>query len=383
MSSRSVNRRVLFVQATDPAAYPPLIHASTLMADAGWEVTFLSAPIASNALALAPHPRIKIHAIRTRTSHVMNGISYAHYAVAAARLALRLRPNIVYASDPLGAGPGLLAARLAGAGLVYHEHDSPSPATLHPVLARSRAAAARAARLVVFPNEDRAHLAQSELRFTDNRLHVVWNVPTYAELASSAAPAELPLIVYYHGSISPERLPETVAFAVKRMAGRARLRIAGYEAPGAQGYVKQLVGSDTGTATDNLVEYIGMVSQRADLLMQAARAHVGLALMPCQSNDLNMRHMTGASNKTFDYMAVGLALLVSDLPDWKAMFVDPGYGVACNPTDVDSLSAALESFVDHPEVRKAMAARARNKIEAEWNYDTQFRVILESLKLTQ
>jgi len=82
-------------------------------------------------------------------------------------------------------------------------------------------------------------------------------------------------------------------------------------------------------------------------------------------------------------MAVGLALLVSDLPDWKAMFVDPGYGVACNPTDVDSLSAALESFVDHPEVRKAMAARARNKIEAEWNYDTQFRVILESLKLTQ
>ena len=380
MSSRSVNRRVLFVQATDPAAYPPLIHASTLMADAGWEVTFLSAPIASNALALAPHPRIKIHAIRTRTSHVMNGISYAHYAVAAARLALRLRPNIVYASDPLGAGPGLLAARLAGAGLVYHEHDSPSPATLHPVLARSRAAAARAARLVVFPNEDRAHLAQSELRFTDNRLHVVWNVPTYAELASSAAPAELPLIVYYHGSISPERLPETVAFAVKRMAGRARLRIAGYEAPGAQGYVKQLVGSDTGTAVDNLVEYIGMVSQRADLLMQAARAHVGLALMPCQSNDLNMRHMIGASNKPFDYIAAGLALLVSDLPDWTRIFVEPGFGLACNPADVDSLSTALRWFIEHPEGRRAMVARARKRIEAEWNYDRQFGAVLDSLE---
>ena len=29
-----------------------------------------------------------------------------------------------------------------------------------------------------------------------------------------------------------------------------------------------------------------------------------------------------------------------------------------------------------------MAARARNKIEAEWNYDTQFRAVLESLELT-
>jgi glycosyltransferase involved in cell wall biosynthesis len=377
-SSCDGNRRVLFIQATNPGVYPPLIHASTLMAEVGWEVTFLSAPIASNALALAPHPRIKIYAIRTRTSHVMNSISYAFYAEAAARLALRLRPNIVYASDPLGAGPGLLAARLAGAGLVYHEHDSPSAGMLHPVLARSRAAAARAARLVVFPNEDRARFAQSELRFSDNRLRIVWNVPRRAELASPAAPAELPLIVYYHGSISPERLPETVALAVRRMAGRARLRIAGYEAPGTQGYVRHLVGNDTGMAVDNPVEHMGMIS-RGDLLMQAARAHVGLAFIPCQSNDLNMRHMTGASNKPFDYMAVGLALLVADLPDWKAMFVDPGFALACNPTDLNSLSVALEWLVDHPEARKTMAARARNKIEAEWNYDMQFRSVLESL----
>jgi glycosyltransferase involved in cell wall biosynthesis len=382
LSGRGGNRRVLFIQATEPGAYPPLIHASMLMAEAGWEVTFLSAPIAGNALALAPHPRVKIHAVRTRPSHVMSSVSYALYAATAAQLALRLRPNVVYASDPLGAGPGLLAARLAGAALVYHEHDSPSPGTLHPILARSRAAAARAARLIVFPNEERAHFAQSELRFSDNRLHIVWNVPTRAELASPAAPAEPPLVVYYHGSIGPERLPETVAFAIRRMAGRVRLRIAGYEAPSARGYVRQLVGSDTGAAADNPVEHIGMVPSRADLLMHAARAHVGLALMPFQSSDLNMRFMIGASNKPFDYMAAGLALLVCDLPDWTSIFVEPGFGLACNPADADSLSAALGWFIDHPEGRRGMAARARNKIEAEWNYDTQFRAVLESLEST-
>jgi len=375
-----MNSRVLFIQATNPGAYPPLIHASTLMADAGWEVTFLSAPFGGDALALAPHPRIKVHAIRTRPSHVMSSVSYALYAAAAARLALQIRPNVVYASDPLGAGPGLLAARLASAALVYHEHDSPSPGTLHPVLARSRAAAARAARLIVFPNEERARLAQSELRFSDSRLRIVWNVPTRAELASSPAPAEPPLVVYYHGSIGPERLPEAVAFAVRRMAGRVRLRIAGYEAPSARGYVRHLVGTDIGAEADNSVEYIGMVPSRADLLMQAARAHVGLALMPCQSSDLNMRFMIGASNKPFDYMAAGLALLVSNLPDWKTMFVDPGFGLACDPTDEDSLLAALRWFIDHPVGRRAMARRARDKIESEWNYDTQFRAVLESLE---
>src|SRR5436305_7382810 len=100
----------------------------------------------------------------------MSKVDYAVYAAAAARLALRLRPSVVYASNPLGAGPGVLAARLAAAALVYHEHDSPSPGGLHPALARSRRTATRAAQLVVFPNEARARIAQRELRFSDNKL---------------------------------------------------------------------------------------------------------------------------------------------------------------------------------------------------------------------
>ena len=38
--------------------------------------------------------------------------------------------------------------------------------------------------------------------------------------------------------------------------------------------------------------------------------------------DINLNYMTGASNKPFDYMACGLALLVCDLSDWKQMYVE-------------------------------------------------------------
>jgi glycosyltransferase involved in cell wall biosynthesis len=372
-------RRVLFIQATEPARYPPLIHASSLMADAGWDVAFLSAPIEGSRLDLPRHPRIALRAIPARPSHVMGKAAYTRYAIAATRLALRLRPDVVYVSDPLGAGPGLLAARLARARLVYHEHDSPSPGSLRPSIARARVVAARRAEVVIFPNEARARLAQAELGFSTDRLRIVWNMPRLAELPALDSRPEAPFVLYYHGSITPDRLPLTVVEAVRRFCGRARLRIVGYEAPGAGGYVRRIVELGGGGRSSGVVDFAGQVPGRADLVATAARAHVGLALMPCHSSDLNLGHMTGASNKPFDYMAAGLALLVSDRPDWRDMFVGPGYARSCDPTDAVSIAGALAWYLDHPAERRAIGVHGRAKIEAEWNYDTAFAPVMSAL----
>jgi glycosyltransferase involved in cell wall biosynthesis len=371
-------RRVLFIQATEPAGYPPLINAAILMAEAGWDVTFLAAPIAGNRMLLPTHPRIAVHAIAERPSHVIGRLAYLRYSAAAAQLALRLRPDVVYASDPLGALPGLLAARLAGARLVYHEHDTPAPGSLRPSLSRARAAAAQRAHLVVFPNEKRSRLAKAELGFVQDRLRIVWNLPRRAELPSLVAHPDSPLILYYHGNIAPDRLPVTVIEAVRRLDGRVCLRIAGPEAPGASGYVKRLLASGVGSDTGSLIEYLGQMS-RTVLMAIAAENHIGLALMPRNSGELNMRHMTGASNKAFDYMAAGLALLVSDLPDWHDTFVEPGFARACNPADPSSIAAALAWFLNHPSKRREMAAQARARIEADWNYDAAFESVMSSL----
>jgi glycosyltransferase involved in cell wall biosynthesis len=374
--------RVLFIQAAEPAGYPPLIHASMLMAEAGWEVTFLSAPVEGNRLELSFHPRIAVEAIPRRPSHVMGKAAYARYAAAAARLALRLQPEVVYASDPLGAPPGLLAARLARARLVYHEHDSPTPSTLNPPLAQARAAAARRAELVIFPNEARAQIVQAELGFSPERLRIVRNMPRRAELRPLESRSDAPLVVYYHGGIAPDLLPMAVVEAVRRLRGRACLRIVGHNTPGAAGYVERLIELGGGSSSTGVVHYAGQVP-RADLIGTAAQAHVGLALIciTCQSSNLNIRHLAGASNKMFDYMAAGLALLVSDRPDWRDMFVGPGYARACDPTDPASIAAALAWFLDYPEERRAMGALGRAKIESEWNYDRAFAPVLRTLSV--
>jgi glycosyltransferase involved in cell wall biosynthesis len=311
----------------------------------------------------------------------MGKAAYARYAAAAARLALRSRPDVVYASDPLGAGPGLLAARLARARLVYHEHDSPAPGAMRPLLARARAAAARRAELIVFPNEARALIAQAEVGFSMDRLRIVWNMPCRAELPPlGTQPEASPLVLYYHGGIAPDLLPTAVVEAVRRLRGRACLRIVGHEPPGAAGYIQRLIRLGGGSNSTGVVHYAGRVP-RADLIATVAQAHVGLALIviPDQGSDLNIRHLTGASNKVFDYMAAGLALLVSDRPDWCDMLVDPGYARPCDPTDPASIAAALTWFIDHPAERRAMGASGRAKIEAEWNYDSAFEPVMSAL----
>lgn len=369
---------ILFLQATDAAAYPPLINAAWLLADRGFAPTFLSAPIAGAGLAMPPIPNLRMEAIRPRPSHVMSKAAYAAYCARAIALAQTLRPSVVYASDPTGALPGLMAARGVRARLIYHEHDSPTrEADLNPLVRQARRIALRSADRIVFPNAARAQSAAAETGFDQNRLEIVWNTPRRAE-AVARAPARPHgrFVVYYHGSITPDRVPETVAMAVAGRGSGAVLRIAGYETPSGVGYVEALARRYGRADAGGIIEALGELP-RHDLLLVASDADCALAMVPMTSTDINMRHMTGASNKAFDYMAAGLPILVSNRPDWVSMFCDPGHALPVDPGSAQSIGAALQTLMEDPTLRADMGARNRQKIEAEWNYDVQFRPVLD------
>jgi glycosyltransferase involved in cell wall biosynthesis len=106
---------------------------------------------------------------------------------------------------------------------------------------------------------------------------------------------------------------------------------------------------------------------------------VGLAFMPKNSADVNEQTMSGASNKAFDYLACGLALLVSDLPEWRTMYVDTGVGLTCDPDDPESIAAALQWFIEHPVEMRAMGERGRQRILSEWNYEHEFDPVVGML----
>jgi glycosyltransferase involved in cell wall biosynthesis len=131
------------------------------------------------------------------------------------------------------------------------------------------------------------------------------------------------------------------------------------------------------------VEFDGTVATRAELFERCHQNDIGMAFMPKTSRDINEQAMTGASNKPFDYLACGLALLVSDLPDWRAMYVDAGCALACNPDSAKSVATALETFLRRPLEMRQMGERGRQRIFTEWNYEKQFAPVLACLDGTR
>ncbi len=68
----------------------------------------------------------------------------------------------------------------------------------------------------------------------------------------------------------------------------------------------------------------------------------------------------------------GLPVLVSPRPDWKEMFIAPGYGVRCGVENVDSVEATLRCYLDDPARCPAVCERGRQRVLAEWNDKRQF-----------
>jgi glycosyltransferase involved in cell wall biosynthesis len=232
----------------------------------------------------------------------------------------------------------------------------------------------------ILPNEQRAEqfihsVANHRPTFS------VWNCPSRTEVTPPRSVHRGDgLQVLYVGSIVPFRLPATVVEALAMLPDDVHLRVIGYGSPGHRDYVAELQAIAQRLGIAHRTHFIdGM--PHTDLLLKSREADVGLVLMPVMGEEENRQWMPGASNKPFDYLASGLALLVSDRPAWCSSYVEPGYGLACNPEDPHSIAGALRWLIDHPVEMRAMGERGRQRVAADWNYETQFasvRAWLES-----
>jgi glycosyltransferase involved in cell wall biosynthesis len=170
----------------------------------------------------------------------------------------------------------------------------------------------------------------------------------------------------------PDRLPPSLVHALAMLPDHIALRITGYETVGSKGYVKQLTELAGSLGIGHRITYCGTLPLRSQLMAANGSVDIGLAMTPMHSGDANFQGMSGASNKVFDYLACGLAVIVSDLPDWRELFVEPGYGLAVNPQDPESIAAAVGRLAGDAALRLAMGEAGRQRVLAEWNYETLF-----------
>jgi glycosyltransferase involved in cell wall biosynthesis len=384
-----MRRRVLYVQYANPALYPAVAQSATILADRGWEARFLGVRIAGAAdVAMPPHPRVALHlmpcaADSRRMAH------YLRFAAWSAAWALRWRPGWIYVSDPLAAPAGLLAGAVPGARLVYHEHDAPAPGdrdrpdwTTRVVLAGRRRLARRAC-IRVAPNARRAELLVRECQ-ADGRGRAltacVWNCPRRDEALGTLPDRRgQPLLLHYHGTLNRFRLPPALLEGMALVRQPVGLRVVGYETLGHPGFADQFLRRARALTLGARVSVMPPVPRPA-LLGIARDADVGVAMVSGAARDPNLVHLPGASVKAFDYLACGLPLIVPDTPEWRRLYVEPGYAMACDPDSPEDVAAVLRWFATHRDEARAMGQRGRRRILEEWNYETQFAPVLRAME---
>ncbi|MBL9145517.1 MAG: glycosyltransferase [Verrucomicrobiaceae bacterium] len=380
------SRRILYVQYTNPAAYPPLQHSSQILASAGWEVEFYGVSGRGAApLAFPPYPRIRVHQVDWCPPGFRQKLHYLRFILGAGWRAWKFKPDWIYASDALSANPARFARRMSGARVVYHEHDTPLPlkGAINTGFARyadrCRRKLGMDADAIVLPNEQRLKAFVKDLQ-PRGQTFCVWNCPTVHDVpqAQGVRPDSEPLRVVYHGSIVPDRFPLSFIHALAQCRESVCLCLIGYEVSGTLGYTDKLRHEAVRLGVGDRFSYLGSMS-RFELLPRTAEHDVGMSLLRIHPDDINMQHMPGASNKPFDYLSQGLAIIVPHDPEWEKMYVSQGCAKACEASSTEELSRLLDWMATHRDEVRAMGRRGMELVSTTWNYEAQFQPLFDYL----
>ena len=378
-------RKILYIQYTNPGGYPPLGHSSELLATASWKVLFWGTH------SFGENDLIRFKILSNRRVYLLpycsrgwlQKLHYFLYTVIALIIVAIWRPEWVYASDYFSCPVALIAKITFRIKVLYHEHDSPDSTKNDSIyikgLLKARRRLSHAADICILPNVKRL---ESFLRETGTKAltFCVWNCPQKNEVPTKPAKVDARIRLYFHGTITPKSFPLIFLKALARViTPDVLLIIIGNESIHSRGYIQKIRRESQRLEISHSVE-IFLAMQRKELLKKCAECDIGLAAMGSRADtEINWKNMLGASNKIFDYMACGLALLVPDAPDWRDVFVSPGYGISYDPENLESIEKAFRLFLSNPNEVFEMGKRAREKIITDWNYENQFAPVLNVL----
>lgn len=298
----------------------------------------------------------------------------------ALRIAFRAKADVYHAHDP-ELLPALTVLRLAGKTVVYDAHELLSgqitskpylPAYVRwPAATVARALewfAGRAMNRVVTVSQACA------APYPPGKVSIVANYPELVNFGAGpveSGPGE-PQFCYV-GGLTAIRGAQQIVDAIGLVAGaadgpKASLLIVGSFAPAAlQAQVAERPGW-------RHVDFAGKVPHD-EVAARVSRSVAGIAtFLPTPNN------VIGSPNKLFEYMAMGLPVIISDFPAWRAMLDGVDCAFFVDPEDPTAIAGAMREVLADPERARTMGAAGRAAVLDTFNWDRQLDNLVEAYR---
>lgn len=120
------------------------------------------------------------------------------------------------------------------------------------------------------------------------------------------------------------------------------------------------------------VRYLGILS-RPQVLETLQSCRIGMAtLLHVGQYDMGDHFVT----KVYEYMALGLPVILSDAPYNVEAAERYGVGLCVDPADPDAIAAAVQYLLDHPEEARRMGENGRKAVKEEFNWGVEEKKLL-------
>jgi glycosyltransferase involved in cell wall biosynthesis len=285
------------------------------------------------------------------------------------------RPDVVHAHDAAMLLPGLVGARVAGARLVYDSHEL---ATSVPYRDRAWAwfvatierLAIRRAAFVITVSDGIADELVARYRLR-RRPTVLRNVSALDDVAAGSggglrdhlSDGATASIVLHQGAPAVDRGCEALVGALCHLPSDVHVVFLGSGEPA---FAAELVALAQRHGVENrmrLVDSVGL----DQLLAWTRQADVGVALL----EDTCLNHRLALPNKLFEYIAAGVPVVVSDLPELRGIVNHYNIGWTAAPGDPRAIAQAIGQALDARGDPRLHENLARAAAELRWSQESR------------
>ncbi|WP_254565187.1 glycosyltransferase family 4 protein [Oscillatoria sp. HE19RPO] len=203
-----------------------------------------------------------------------------------------------------------------------------------------------------------------------NQYETVLNLPIVEQFLNINNPKNLLPTVAYLGGVTPERGSLITLDALHNLKEKGYKVAWQCLGPVSSSHKLELIQLSQNYGLDAI--YIAGYVPAMEGWRTIAQCSIGLAVLQPIPN-----YIESYPTKMFEYMALGLPVVVSNFPLYAEVVQSANCGLCVDPTKPQEVAEAIQWLIEHPQEAEAMGQRGKNAVLEKYNWQTEAQKLFD------